>query len=174
MRSPCCLCIPRINFRMPEQVFTKVGIHAYIMAPEAISVTHFINPSYHSVYTPIAASQWLGRHVSAARNTLNSRSAEGAVFYKVRGSLCVSQILVYIRSKRWSESSHSRHTVKYSHETEPRITTLTRASNYFLDWAYSTTLKIEFSSETQISNELHSVISPKIEYFINYSRFKAY
>jgi hypothetical protein len=50
MQSPRCLCAcvsPTINFWMPEPVFMKFCI--YIMAPEPISTTHFINPSHQSV-----------------------------------------------------------------------------------------------------------------------------
>jgi hypothetical protein len=45
----------------------------YIMAPEPISTTHFINPCHQPVhlyvYTPIVARQRLGKHVTATTNT---------------------------------------------------------------------------------------------------------
>jgi hypothetical protein len=59
MRS-VCLCIPRINFRMPEPIFMKLGM--YIMTPEAISTPYFINPSHQSMCLP-------GKIVTAATNT---------------------------------------------------------------------------------------------------------
>jgi hypothetical protein len=37
-RSPCCLCIPPINFWMPEPNFMKLGMH--IMAPGPISTEY--------------------------------------------------------------------------------------------------------------------------------------
>jgi hypothetical protein len=41
------LCIPPINFWMPEPIFMKLGV--YIMASEPTSTAYFINPSHHSV-----------------------------------------------------------------------------------------------------------------------------
>jgi hypothetical protein len=39
MRSPCCLCVcmcvPPINFRLPELIFMELGM--FVMAPEPIS-----------------------------------------------------------------------------------------------------------------------------------------
>jgi hypothetical protein len=42
-----CLCIPHINFWMPEPIFMKFGM--LNMAPEPISKAHCINPSRQSV-----------------------------------------------------------------------------------------------------------------------------
>jgi hypothetical protein len=42
-----CLCIPPINFWIPEPIFMKLGM--YIMAPEPISTAYYINPSHQSV-----------------------------------------------------------------------------------------------------------------------------
>jgi hypothetical protein len=57
----------------------------YIMAPEPISTEYFINPSHQSVclyvYLPIVARQRLGRHVTAATNTRNSRRIVGRVVF---------------------------------------------------------------------------------------------
>jgi hypothetical protein len=39
-----CLCIPHINFWMPEPIFIKLGM--YIMAPEPISTPYFKNPRF--------------------------------------------------------------------------------------------------------------------------------
>jgi hypothetical protein len=36
-----CVCIPTINFWMPEPIFMKLGM--YIMAPEPIATAYFIN-----------------------------------------------------------------------------------------------------------------------------------
>jgi hypothetical protein len=50
MRLPRCLCVyesPLNNFWMPEPIVMKLGI--YIMAPEPISTTDFINPSHQTV-----------------------------------------------------------------------------------------------------------------------------
>jgi hypothetical protein len=38
-----CLCIPLINFWMPEPFFMKLS--TYIMVPQPISMMYFINPS---------------------------------------------------------------------------------------------------------------------------------
>jgi hypothetical protein len=92
---PCCLCIrlslyphsPNFlglwdhqalclfvyeappNFWKPEPIFVKLGI--YIMAPEPISTTYFINSSHQSlclyVYPLIVARQWLGKSLSRQR-----------------------------------------------------------------------------------------------------------
>jgi hypothetical protein len=80
-----CLCIPPINFRMPEPMFIKLGI--YILAPEPISTAYFINPSHHSVslyvYPLIFARQRLGKNVTAATNIHASidRIVRRVVFY---------------------------------------------------------------------------------------------
>jgi hypothetical protein len=69
MRSPSCLCIPLINFRMPEPIFRKFGM--YSMAPEPISTAYVINLPHQSVclYPLIVARQRLGKNVTAATNT---------------------------------------------------------------------------------------------------------
>jgi hypothetical protein len=43
----CVSVYPPINFRMSEPIFMKLGL--YIMAPELISATYFLNPSHQSV-----------------------------------------------------------------------------------------------------------------------------
>jgi hypothetical protein len=49
-----CLCVPPINFWMPEPIFMKLGM--YVMEPESISTAYFINLSHQSmclyVYIP--------------------------------------------------------------------------------------------------------------------------
>jgi hypothetical protein len=56
---------------MAEPIFTKLGM--YMMVPEPISVTCFINLSYQSlclyVYPLIFARRRLGKNVTAATNT---------------------------------------------------------------------------------------------------------
>jgi hypothetical protein len=50
MQTLCCLCVCEpapTNFRMPEPIFVKLGM--YVMAPEPIPTTYYINPSHHSV-----------------------------------------------------------------------------------------------------------------------------
>jgi hypothetical protein len=55
----------------------------YIMAPELISTTYFINPSHQSVclyvYPSTVARQWLGKHVPAAMNIRSNRKFVGHV-----------------------------------------------------------------------------------------------
>jgi hypothetical protein len=84
MRSPCCLCvcIPPINFKMPEPIFMKLGM--CIMAPEPISTAYFINPSQQSVYMCIVTGQRLCKQVPEAKNVHDSRRiVEGVVIYTV-------------------------------------------------------------------------------------------
>jgi hypothetical protein len=56
---------------MSKPIFMKLGM--YIMAPESISVMHFIKPSHQFVclyvYPPVIARQWLSKNVTAAMNT---------------------------------------------------------------------------------------------------------
>jgi hypothetical protein len=74
---------------MPEPIFMKVD--TYIMAPEPISTTYFINPSHQSVclyvYPPIVAKQLLGKHVPAAMNTFNNIRIAGRVLF------CASRVI---------------------------------------------------------------------------------
>jgi hypothetical protein len=62
---------PAVNFRIPEPILMKLG--AYIMAPESISATYFINSSNQSVclyvHRPIVDRQRLDKNVTAATNT---------------------------------------------------------------------------------------------------------
>jgi hypothetical protein len=102
MRSPCCLCIPPLNFRIHEPVFMKLG--KYITTPEPISTAYFINPSHQSVcmyISPTVARQRLGKHVPSAMNTRKNRKIVGhVIFYAVhtvsKESLwvCVSVLIV--------------------------------------------------------------------------------
>jgi hypothetical protein len=66
-----CLCIPFINFWMPELIFMKLCM--YIMAPEPISTAYVVNPCHQSmrlyVYTPIVDRQRLSKNVTAATYT---------------------------------------------------------------------------------------------------------
>jgi hypothetical protein len=66
-----CLCIPPINFRMPEPTFMKRCM--CIIARKPISTACFINPSHQSlplyVYPHIIARQQLGKNVTRATNT---------------------------------------------------------------------------------------------------------
>jgi hypothetical protein len=93
MLSVClCVCVsPPIYFRMAEPVFIKFGL--YIMAPEPLSTTYFINPSHQSVclyvYSFIFRRQRLGKNVTAATNTyatieesLNASFSLRSVSYK--------------------------------------------------------------------------------------------
>jgi hypothetical protein len=71
MWSLWCVCIPPINFRMPEAVFIKLSL--YIMAPEPIQMAYFISPAHQSVclymYPPIIARQRLSKNVITATIT---------------------------------------------------------------------------------------------------------
>jgi hypothetical protein len=71
---------------MPEPIFMKLGM--YIMAPEPISTSYFINPFRLCVcmcITPSAARQRLGKHVLEATNTCNNRKVvDHVVFCVVR------------------------------------------------------------------------------------------
>jgi hypothetical protein len=63
-----CVCeFPPINLRMPEPVLMKLDM--YIMAPESILRTYFINPFHQFVcqyvYSPIVARQRLDKNVTA-------------------------------------------------------------------------------------------------------------
>jgi hypothetical protein len=99
------------------------------MAIEPISTVYFINPFHQTVrlyvYPPIVARRRLGQKVTSATNAhgivevlldasfyIRSMTYQNRVFGYVR----ISQILVYVPPKRWSEGSQSRHTVKYGHE----------------------------------------------------------
>jgi hypothetical protein len=80
-----CLCIPHIDFCMPEPIFTKLGM--YIIASEAFSPAYFIYPSYRSVclyvYPLSIFRRLLVRNVAAATNTRNSRIAGRFILYAV-------------------------------------------------------------------------------------------
>jgi hypothetical protein len=47
MLLPCCLCIPLINFKMPEPIFIKLGMH--ITESESVSKPCLINLSHQSM-----------------------------------------------------------------------------------------------------------------------------
>jgi hypothetical protein len=102
-----CLCIPRINFWMPEPVFMKLDM--YIMAPEVVLTAYFIKHSHQSVclcvYLPIVEMQRLSKHVLATMNTRNNKRSVRVVFYTVHCCIskeilwvCASAILVYVRT----------------------------------------------------------------------------
>jgi hypothetical protein len=55
------LKISHINFRIPEQIFMKLGM--YVIAPESISTAYFINSSNQSVCL----------HVSSCRCKVTAR-----------------------------------------------------------------------------------------------------
>jgi hypothetical protein len=57
---------PPFNFRMPEPIFTKLGM--YVMAPELISTAHFINLY---VYPSVFVWYLLCKNVMATTNTRN-------------------------------------------------------------------------------------------------------
>jgi hypothetical protein len=100
-----CLCVclsvypSPINFWMPEPIFMKLGM--YIMAPEPISTTYFVNPSHQSVglyaYSSVVARQRVGKHIPATTNTCNNvtifdpSSSIRSALYKSRvcGSVCI-------------------------------------------------------------------------------------
>jgi hypothetical protein len=83
MMSVC----PPINFRMPEPIFIKLGMH--IMEPEPISTAYFINPAHQSVclyvyasycfngsvnyIPPSVARQRPSKNLTATTNILNNR-----------------------------------------------------------------------------------------------------
>jgi hypothetical protein len=79
MRSSWCLCIPRINFWMPEPLFMKLGM--YIMAAEPISIP----PISLCVNTCIIARQRVCKIVTEAMNihAKNRRFYESVVFYTI-------------------------------------------------------------------------------------------
>jgi hypothetical protein len=69
-RAVCVSAYPHpINFRMPEPVSTKLGM--FIVAPESILTTYFINPSHKSArcVSVYVAMQRLSKHVTVAKNT---------------------------------------------------------------------------------------------------------
>jgi hypothetical protein len=72
-----CLCVPPINFWMPEPV---IKFDICIMAPESISTACFINLSHQFVclyvYPLLVARQRLGKNVAAVTNA----QATGLVF----------------------------------------------------------------------------------------------
>jgi hypothetical protein len=79
-----------INFWMPELIFMKLRI--YIMAPEPICTTYFINP-YHQfvslyLYPNIIARQRLGKNITTATNKhaseefLDVSSSKRSVLYQ--------------------------------------------------------------------------------------------
>jgi hypothetical protein len=77
------LCIPPINFIMPELIFMKLGMH--IMAPEPISTAHFMNPSYQSV--PMCVLLGNGSVKTLPPQRIHSRNRKIVtldVFYAVR------------------------------------------------------------------------------------------
>jgi hypothetical protein len=82
IRLDVCLCIPPINFWMPEHMFMKLGM--YIVAPELISAAYFINPSHQSVclyvYPSTFARQGLSKNVNMATNTHNRRIVGSSIF----------------------------------------------------------------------------------------------
>jgi hypothetical protein len=69
MSSPRCLCIPAINFWMPEPVFMKVAM--YIMALQSISTAYFINPSRQPVCLYVYPLSLLGNGSIKKRNRGN-------------------------------------------------------------------------------------------------------
>jgi hypothetical protein len=81
MRSRCCvcacLCIPPVNFWMPEPIFMKLGTYVYVTALNPVSTAWLKNPSHQSVclyvYPLIVARQRLGKnHPIVARQRLGS------------------------------------------------------------------------------------------------------
>jgi hypothetical protein len=128
MRSPCCLCVSPINFWMPEPIFMK--LHMYIMAPEPIWTAYFVNLSQQSVCLyvyppPVLLGNGLVNmfpqqriHITVEEFLDTSFSIPSMSYQRrVCGSVCVSQILVYVL---W--------------DSEPSITVLARASRNLLDW----------------------------------------
>jgi hypothetical protein len=89
------VCIPPINFRMPEPVFMKLGM--YIMAPEHISMVYFINPSHQTVclyvYITNVARQQLSRNITAATNT-------HATIAELLGLFRTLSIVLYVEDKK--------------------------------------------------------------------------
>jgi hypothetical protein len=90
--SPVTFWMPESNFNETWNVYHGTWAHpndvlgTYIMAPELILMTFFINPSHQSlslymyVCPPIVAMPRLGRHVPAALNTSNNRRVIGLSF----------------------------------------------------------------------------------------------
>jgi hypothetical protein len=83
----------------------KFGIYLCIMKTELISAVYFINPSHQSVslrvsflslhdkgsvkhFSPFVATQRLGKHISAARDTDNNIKIVLRVTF--RGSVCIT------------------------------------------------------------------------------------
>lgn len=67
MKSPCCLCIPYINYWMAEPIFIKFDM--YIIEFELISTTYFKNLSYQSLrlyVSPIIVKQQVGKNVTVS------------------------------------------------------------------------------------------------------------
>jgi hypothetical protein len=101
----------------------------YIMAPESISTAYFINPFHQSCVSicvaPIVARQRLDSKVMTATNTHVTITLLDESFFmqsmsyqrRVCRSVCVTAVLVCLSSKRWSEGSQSRQTVKYGLES---------------------------------------------------------
>jgi hypothetical protein len=87
-----CLWIPPVNLWMAEPIFIKLGM--YIMAPEPISTTYFINLSRKSVclyvyssffFFVVIARQQVEKHVPVVTNKRNNRWTVGRiVIYQVR------------------------------------------------------------------------------------------
>jgi hypothetical protein len=94
MRSPSCLCAC-------EPFLMKLGMYACIMTTEPNSTAYFINPSHESVYSPIVATQQLGKNVTAATNIhartqlLEASSSMRSVSYQ--GNEAITFLFLY----RW-------------------------------------------------------------------------
>jgi hypothetical protein len=153
VRLPCCLCacvFPCINVRMPELIFMKLVIYMPIMAIEPISAAYFINPFHQTVslyeYSSIVARQRLGQKVTSTTNThgtveewLDASFTIRSMSYqrRVGGSVRISQILVYVPPKRWSEGSQTSDNKIWPWvlwDSEAKITVLARANSNLLDW----------------------------------------
>jgi hypothetical protein len=65
--NPCCLCILRIKFLMPEPIFMKLGM--YIMANEHVSLLSLQANDSVKCIPSFGARQRLGKHFPVAKNT---------------------------------------------------------------------------------------------------------
>jgi hypothetical protein len=78
----------------------------YVLTPDFISTAYFINPSHQSAclyaYSHITARKRLGKNVTAATNTRNSRIVWCVVFYAVRVVWKESRQLVLPRSSSFT------------------------------------------------------------------------
>jgi hypothetical protein len=117
---------PTINFRMPEPIFTELGM--YVMTLEPISEAFFTNRSHQSlclyVYPPIAATKRFCKIVTAATNAQSkiellegsfckrSVSHQRTVGYQFFPELIVS---AYIASTMYLNfSKRSNHYISFS------------------------------------------------------------